>query len=76
MEDRSVLLQVDDRGAAVVTLNRPQIHNAFDEGMVSALTDIFQEVAESNDIGSWCFRHAVSRSAPAPISTTCGAWPN
>ncbi len=50
MEDRSVLLQVDDRGAAVVTLNRPQIHNAFDETMVSGLTDIFQEVAESNDI--------------------------
>lgn len=50
MEDRSVLLQVDDRGAATVTLNRPQIYNAFDETMVGALTDVFQEVSESNDI--------------------------
>lgn len=33
-----ILTQVDADGTATVTLNRPEVHNAFDPGMVDALT--------------------------------------
>jgi methylglutaconyl-CoA hydratase len=34
------------RGAtAWVTLNRPQVHNAFDDGLIAALTDAFEQAA-------------------------------
>ena len=35
----SVLTDVDARGVATVTLNRPEKHNAFDAPMIGALTD-------------------------------------
>ena len=38
MSDK-VLLQIDAEGAAVVTLNRPEVHNAFDPEMVGQLTE-------------------------------------
>jgi len=43
MSDK-VLLQVDAEGAAMVTLNRPEVHNAFDPEMVGQLTEILNKV--------------------------------
>jgi len=34
-----VLTRVDDYGNVTVTLNRPEVHNAFDPEMVAALTE-------------------------------------
>jgi len=39
MSDEPVLLNVDTRGVATVTLNRPQIGNAYDAAMLTALID-------------------------------------
>lgn len=36
-----VLLNVDDRGVATVTMNRADKHNAFNEEVIAALTDAF-----------------------------------
>ena len=38
MEDRSLSVDVDDLGRATVTLERPELHNAFDDALVAALT--------------------------------------
>ena len=38
MSARSVLVSVDADGIAVVTLNRPEVHNAFDDRLIAALT--------------------------------------
>ena len=46
MADRSVLLQVDPRGAATITLNRPDVHNAFNEDMMLGLTQTLEELRE------------------------------
>ena len=45
-----VLFNVDQQGVATVTLNNPDKHNAFDDMIISQLTDIFQSIAERNDI--------------------------
>lgn len=38
----SVLSGIDGRGVAIITLNRPDKHNAFDAPMIGALTDALQ----------------------------------
>ena len=38
MVDRSLSVDIDDRGRATVTLERPELHNAFDDALVAALT--------------------------------------
>ena len=46
----SVLYNVDERGVATVTLNKPDKHNAFDDQVIAELTHIFHEIAERHDI--------------------------
>ena len=43
MTDDSILRQTDDRGTAWLTLNRPRVHNAFDDEMIAALTEILRQ---------------------------------
>jgi methylglutaconyl-CoA hydratase len=37
-------LQVDSRGVAFVTLNRPEIHNAFNDKLIAELTQAFEQL--------------------------------
>jgi methylglutaconyl-CoA hydratase len=46
----SVLFEIDKRGVATVTLNQPEIHNAFDDKLILQLTDIFSRVNQNKDI--------------------------
>lgn len=39
MENAAVLSTVDELGRATLTLNRPEMHNAFDDRLVAQLTD-------------------------------------
>lgn len=45
-----VLTRVDDYGNVTVTLNRPEVHNAFDPEMVTALTDVLEAIAQDDSI--------------------------
>lgn len=45
-----VLTALDDFGNAVITLNRPEVHNAFDPEMVSALTATLTRIAADDSI--------------------------
>lgn len=44
-QSKAVLFDIDKLGVATVTLNRPEIHNAFDDVLISELTRIFKQVA-------------------------------
>ncbi|MFW0778133.1 MAG: enoyl-CoA hydratase-related protein [Rickettsiales bacterium] len=37
-------LNIDDRGVAFITLNRPEIHNAFDDKLIAELTNVFRQI--------------------------------
>ena len=50
MPGSSVLYQVDNEGVATLTLNRPEVHNAFDDEMIADLTETFESIAEDEDI--------------------------
>jgi methylglutaconyl-CoA hydratase len=45
-----VALQIDGRGVATVTLDRPEIHNAFDDAMIAALNDIIGRIAHNDAV--------------------------
>jgi methylglutaconyl-CoA hydratase len=44
MTSDKIIAQIDGDGNATVTLNRPEVHNAFDPEMVQALTSTFTEL--------------------------------
>jgi len=45
MTEPTVLVSRDGRGVITVTLNRPALHNAFDEALIQKLTETFESVA-------------------------------
>lgn len=47
---RNVLLEVDDRGVATLTLNRPEVHNAFDAELVTRLIELLMEAKSRRDV--------------------------
>ncbi len=50
MSSETVLLEVDARGVATVTMNRPKVHNAFDEALVDKLTRTLIDTAARTDV--------------------------
>ncbi|WP_027853160.1 enoyl-CoA hydratase/isomerase family protein [Marinobacterium litorale] len=40
--NNAVLLEISDRGVAQLTLNRPEVHNAFDDSIIAALIEALE----------------------------------
>ena len=49
MSDDWVLLETEE-GVATVTLNRPDVHNAFNDGVIRRLDGIFAELGQRSDV--------------------------
>ncbi|MEW5249126.1 enoyl-CoA hydratase/isomerase family protein [Microbulbifer discodermiae] len=45
-----MLCEVDSQGIATVTLNRPDVHNAFDDDLIRELGETFDELARNSSI--------------------------
>jgi methylglutaconyl-CoA hydratase len=50
MSEAVVLCAIDDRGVATVTLNRPEVNNAYDGAVIDALLDTFARLAAHNEL--------------------------
>jgi len=50
MTEPFVLTETDDRGVATVTLNRPDVHNAFNEDVIARLSEIFGDLAQQDGL--------------------------
>src|SRR6266702_4588594 len=50
MSEQTILTQIDDRGRAMLTLNRPELHNAFDDAVISDLTDALRQLDDDPDV--------------------------
>ncbi|MCK4313021.1 MAG: enoyl-CoA hydratase/isomerase family protein, partial [Candidatus Cloacimonetes bacterium] len=48
-EFETILLEKKNK-IAYITLNRPEIHNAFNDKMISELSDVFDDIKEQDDI--------------------------
>lgn len=43
-------LNIDQRGVATVSLNRPELHNAFNDALITDLINCFKELEKNNEI--------------------------
>jgi enoyl-CoA hydratase/carnithine racemase len=50
MDTYETLLYEEDDGVAVVTLNRPEVHNAFDQRMQAELRALWQSLRRNDDV--------------------------
>lgn len=50
IDNNKVLLSIDRYGVATVTLNNPEKHNAFDDGVITALTQVFMHLSKRDDV--------------------------
>ncbi|MEH6404496.1 MAG: enoyl-CoA hydratase-related protein [Sneathiella sp.] len=50
MSEESAVLHFSNEGIATVTLNRPEVHNAFDEELIERLGDIFEDLANQEGV--------------------------
>lgn len=46
----AVTVTIDARGVATVTLDRPEVHNAFDDMLIARLTEVFRELGGKDDV--------------------------
>ncbi|MBM3560344.1 MAG: gamma-carboxygeranoyl-CoA hydratase, partial [Alphaproteobacteria bacterium] len=45
-----LIREVDSRGVATLTLNRPELHNAFDDALIAALHDAFAALRGRDEV--------------------------
>lgn len=50
MSDETVLVEIDDKGVATVTMNRPEVHNAFNEDVIAKLTATLEDLGKNEDV--------------------------
>jgi len=50
MDQAKVILDITDKNVAVITLNRPQVRNAFDDETIALLIDYLTQIAARDDI--------------------------
>jgi len=50
---KTLQLQIDARGVATLTLNRPEVANAYDETMLRAMTACMHRLAADTRCGCW-----------------------
>ena len=50
MSEESAVLHFSTDGVATVTLNRPEVHNAFDEELIERLGDIFEDLGHQEGV--------------------------
>jgi methylglutaconyl-CoA hydratase len=50
MSNDPILTEIDERGVASLILNRPEVHNAFDDVLIGCLTDALNALAGNSDV--------------------------
>jgi methylglutaconyl-CoA hydratase len=50
MSEATILTQIDNRGVAIITMNRPELHNAFDDVFISDMTSVLRELDDDPDV--------------------------
>ena len=62
-------LTTDARGIALLTLNRPEVHNAFDDALISSLLEELRRLSEDSNVRVLCLTGAgASFSAGADLN--------
>lgn len=49
-EQQAITTEIDDRGVATIRLNRPQLHNAFDDIVIAELINAFEAIQKNDQV--------------------------
>lgn len=49
-DEQDLLIDRDERGVVTLTLNRPEVRNAFSEAMMRGLVEVFEDVADDDEV--------------------------
>lgn len=50
MNPEPVLIEIDERGVASLILNRPEVHNAFDDVLIARLSEALEALSGNDDV--------------------------
>ncbi len=50
MNEPTILTQIDDQGIATLTMNRPELHNAFDDALITDLTSALKQLEADEQV--------------------------
>jgi methylglutaconyl-CoA hydratase len=50
MSEAAILIHIDERGIATLTMNRPEVHNAFDDLLIADMTAALKSLAENERV--------------------------
>ncbi|EIJ41899.1 enoyl-CoA hydratase/carnithine racemase [Beggiatoa alba B18LD] len=50
MSDNNLMMNIDERGVAILTINRPEVHNAFDDALITYLTGTLMQLEDNPDV--------------------------
>jgi methylglutaconyl-CoA hydratase len=50
MAKNAIIFNLDNQGIATITLNRPEIHNAFDDAIISELNLVLDKIQSDSTI--------------------------
>jgi methylglutaconyl-CoA hydratase len=50
MNTEPIVTEIDERGVATLILNRPDVHNAFDDVLIARLSDALDQLAGNDDV--------------------------
>ena len=50
MSTEPILTEIDDRGVASIILNRPEVHNAFDDVLIARLSEALETLSDNRDL--------------------------
>ncbi|AUI67970.1 enoyl-CoA hydratase/isomerase family protein [Beggiatoa leptomitoformis] len=50
MTESNLITHIDERGVAVLTVNRPEVHNAFDETLITYITGTLLQLEDNPDV--------------------------
>jgi methylglutaconyl-CoA hydratase len=50
MNPEPILTEIDERGVASLILNRPEVHNAFDDVLIARLSETLEVLAANDDV--------------------------
>jgi methylglutaconyl-CoA hydratase len=71
MADPLVLSAIDERGVATITLNRPEVHNAYNGAMIDGLIEAVEALAADRRVRVLVLRangrHFQAGADPAPL---------
>ncbi len=50
MSESGLILNIRDNGIATIALNRPELHNAFDDHLITEITETIRKLDNNNDV--------------------------